>query len=67
MLICHCRVVSDRNIKAAVSAGARTVGQVGRACRAGTCCGGCVPAIAEIIETHSETRALPLVAAVAAE
>lgn len=55
MLVCHCQVVSDRHIKLAVSAGARTVAQVGRACKAGTHCGGCVAAIAEIIESHSDS------------
>ena len=51
MLICHCKLVNDRRIRDAVIAGARTVGQVGRACGAGTCCGGCVPAVAELVES----------------
>lgn len=50
MLICHCKRVNDHQIRQATSNGARTVGQVGRLLGAGTCCGGCVPAVAEIVE-----------------
>lgn len=50
MLICHCQRVNDRKIREAVENGARTVGRVGRFCGAGTRCGGCVRAIAEIVE-----------------
>ncbi len=56
MLICHCERVNDRRIREVVEAGAKTVGQVGRACRAGTCCGGCARAIAEIVE-EADSRA----------
>ncbi|HSC88636.1 MAG TPA: (2Fe-2S)-binding protein [Polyangiaceae bacterium] len=59
MLICHCRAVHDRKIREQVLGGAQTVGQVGRATGAGTCCGGCVPAIREIVE--SVGRPLPVV------
>lgn len=58
MLICHCRAVNDRLIKEHVRSGAQTVGHVGRATGAGTCCGGCVPAIRELLE--STTRPLPV-------
>jgi bacterioferritin-associated ferredoxin len=51
MLICHCESVNDRRIREAVQGGARTVAQVGRSCGAGTCCGGCVRAVVEILET----------------
>lgn len=57
MLICHCRAVNDHRIRAHALSGAQTVGQVGRATGAGTCCGGCVPAIREILES---TRTLPV-------
>lgn len=50
MLICHCERVNDHRIREAAQKGARTVGQVGRMCGAGTGCGGCVRAIAEIVE-----------------
>lgn len=66
MLICHCECVNDRRIRQEIGAGARTVGQVGRACRAGTRCGGCVGAVAELLEKadarSSYSRPLPLAA-----
>lgn len=49
MLICHCHRVSDQKIEAHVRAGAETVGQIGKSCKAGTECGGCVPAIRQIL------------------
>lgn len=58
MLICHCERVNDRRIRQVVENGARTVGQVGKSCGAGTCCGGCVKAIAEIVE-EVEGRSSP--------
>ena len=53
MIVCHCQGVSDRSIRRAVQDGARTVGQVARACRAGRMCGGCRPLICEIIQTEA--------------
>ncbi len=58
MIICHCRQVTDRTIRRAAAEGARTVGHVGRHCGAGTCCGGCIGAVREVLET--ERRALPV-------
>jgi bacterioferritin-associated ferredoxin len=53
LIVCHCQGVSDRSIRQAVQQGARTVGQVARACRAGRMCGGCRPTICEIIATEA--------------
>jgi bacterioferritin-associated ferredoxin len=66
MLICHCKRVTDSTIREAVKNGARSRGLVGRVCGAGTCCGGCLPAVDEIVESTSrESRAgsLPILAA----
>lgn len=54
MIICHCRGVSDRDIRRAVRKGARTPDEVARVCQAGTGCGGCTPVIDSIlsIEAH---------------
>lgn len=49
MLVCHCRVVSDRAVLAAVSAGATDVAEVASVCGAGGECGGCVPKIEELL------------------
>jgi bacterioferritin-associated ferredoxin len=53
MIVCLCRRVSDRTIRAAVAGGARTVEEVGQACRAGTGCGACHEYIAEVIHERS--------------
>lgn len=49
MLVCLCLGVTDRQIEAALSAGARDICHVGRLCGAGTCCGGCRPEIARML------------------
>ena len=41
MYVCLCRQVTDRCVKAAISAGARDPETLARFCRAGTGCGGC--------------------------
>lgn len=41
MIVCVCAGVSDREIRAAIQAGARTLGDLGRRCRAGVDCGAC--------------------------
>ena len=50
MLVCHCKVVNDRTIRRCVDEGAHTRREVGRACGAGTCCGGCRTLVDEVIE-----------------
>ena len=50
MLVCHCRVVSDRQIDAAVAAGAADTRSVVRATHAGTGCGGCLQSLRARIE-----------------
>ncbi|MDH5675942.1 MAG: (2Fe-2S)-binding protein [Myxococcales bacterium] len=56
MIICHCMRLSDRDIRAAVRAGATTREQVERACGASGGCGGCGPAVDEILaeEGHGQ-------------
>ena len=51
MIVCHCRVVSDRQITAAVQAGARELDEVTAATQAGAECHGCHDRICEIVET----------------
>jgi bacterioferritin-associated ferredoxin len=64
MIVCICRRVSDRQIQHAIDDGARSVEEVGAACRAGTGCGSCHEAIADMIATRSdpgcERRHLPV-------
>jgi bacterioferritin-associated ferredoxin len=57
MIVCSCRVVSDRRIREAVAAGATTVIAVGRMIGAGTGCGMCRRSINELVlrERHRAT------------
>jgi len=68
MLVCHCRRVNDRAVKATVAAGARTVPDVAARCGAGTRCGGCWPAIDQLLATlgaEPERRSFEAVGSVA--
>ena len=56
MIVCHCARVCDRTIRTAVREGACTEEAVADACLAGSMCGGCVPAVTEIIEEEQKTR-----------
>jgi bacterioferritin-associated ferredoxin len=49
MIVCHCEVVSDRHIRAAVDDGAASVDEVGSRCLAGTNCGSCRSTIATLL------------------
>ena len=49
LLVCHCMKVCDRTIRECVERGARSVEEVGRACQAGTGCGGCHPTIRALV------------------
>jgi bacterioferritin-associated ferredoxin len=54
MIVCQCKGVTDRAIRKAVRDGANSRNDVVRACTAGMTCGGCVPAIDEIIEAEQQ-------------
>lgn len=56
MLVCHCHRVSDQQIVEVLDAGAHRVGQVVRATRAGTDCGGCLPALRRLCEGYVAQR-----------
>ena len=51
MWICHCKGVTDGQIRSAILGGARTPVEIGARCRAGTGCGGCVPAVCRLLDT----------------
>ncbi|WCO65309.1 (2Fe-2S)-binding protein [Iamia majanohamensis] len=65
MLVCHCRAVNHRQIEAAALCGARSVREVVGACGAGGVCGGCRPAIEEILEGTPTALPAPRATAVA--
>lgn len=52
MIVCHCRVVSDRDIRAAIACGAAGVCAVAETCGVGMRCGGCLPAVRELLSEH---------------
>ncbi len=49
MILCICKVVTDKQVDAAIRAGAHTVEAVGEATGAGTGCGCCTQAIEDRI------------------
>lgn len=57
MLICHCRAVNDGAIRNAIAAGARRPEDIARSCGAGSRCGGCVPALLELLAEHAPAGA----------
>lgn len=62
MIVCHCNRVNDRTIRASVRAGACTPEDVAECCGAGASCGGCAPAVEEILgEERLQLRRLPVV------
>ena len=48
MLVCHCHRVNDARVDAVLSARADGLRGVVRATRAGTGCGGCLPALRQL-------------------
>jgi len=52
MFVCHCRAVTDGEIREAITAGACDLEEVGRRCGAGITCGGCCPLIQELLAQH---------------
>lgn len=60
MLICHCRAVNDRAIRDAIAAGAREPEELALGCGAGSRCGGCVPALLELLAKHVVDSSQPL-------
>jgi bacterioferritin-associated ferredoxin len=60
MIVCLCRGVSDRAVRAAIRAGAETEEQVAELCGAGSGCGGCGPTISELLEAERGPRRVRL-------
>lgn len=49
MIVCHCKGISDRDLRHAVAAGATSRRKLARTCGVGAVCGGCRPVIDEIL------------------
>lgn len=54
MILCLCRGVSDHTVHAVISAGARSVEAIERACGAGGDCGACGEALECLVERVRE-------------
>ena len=50
MLVCHCRGISDRQIKRAVKNGCASAREVGRETGAGMRCGGCRANVEAVVD-----------------
>jgi bacterioferritin-associated ferredoxin len=67
VIVCHCRRITDRQIRRIAREGASSVGEVARACGAATGCGGCATVVHEIVcqerdRASVETIVSPLLA-----
>jgi bacterioferritin-associated ferredoxin len=58
MIICSCRVISDREIRAAAAAGARRCGDIFRRCGNAPQCGTCLPMIREMLAAGADRAVL---------
>jgi bacterioferritin-associated ferredoxin len=52
MILCSCRAVNDRTIRAAIEGGAQNVDEVSQWSGAASRCGGCRPAIQEMLAEY---------------
>lgn len=59
MLVCHCREVSDRQIKRAVKNGACSLRDVARETGAGLRCGGCRSNVAQVVQEALQSEIRP--------
>lgn len=60
MIVCQCKVVTDRDVHAALADGARSVGAVCRSTGAAQDCGSCIFTVRSLVCDHlvQEHRAL---------
>lgn len=55
MIVCHCEVVSDRQIRKTIANGAGCSGAVGLTTGAGTQCGNCLSSIESLLAQYAGT------------
>ena len=60
MIVCHCRGLTEPEIREVVREGARSRRAVARACGASDGCGGCAEAVRAIIAEESASPDSPL-------
>jgi bacterioferritin-associated ferredoxin len=59
VIVCHCRVVTDRTVAAAVRDGARSLAGVCRSTGAGQDCGACVFSLKRLVCEHGASLIAP--------
>ena len=59
MIVCHCRVVTDRAVASAVQDGARSLAGVCRSTGAGQDCGACVFSLKRLVCEHGASLIAP--------
>ena len=57
MYVCHCNVVTDRDILESIANGARCVADVARETGAGRSCGNCISSLRDLVCQHCPVRA----------
>jgi bacterioferritin-associated ferredoxin len=65
VLVCHCQVVYERDVRAAIDAGARDEFDVADACGAGAACGGCLPVVSALLDERGCATRCPVPGALA--
>lgn len=60
MIVCHCQVVSDREVVGSIEDGARTLSQVCRSTGAGRDCGGCIFSLRRLLCEHEPVSVSPV-------
>ena len=55
MIVCHCGVVNDREVRRSIEAGAASLAAVCRATGAGRDCGSCVLSLKRLLCQHQAT------------
>jgi nitrite reductase (NADH) large subunit len=50
VVVCHCEVVSDADLRAVIADGAADLDAVTERCGAAANCSGCVPAVEDLLE-----------------
>jgi bacterioferritin-associated ferredoxin len=61
VIVCHCEVVSDRDVATALREGARNLSEVCRQTGAGQNCGTCIFSVKQLVCQHEQVVPGPLV------
>ena len=60
MIVCQCRRVTDRDVRAAVARGASDLAELARECGAGTDCRGCRSTLEALLEDGRLIAVVPV-------